>query len=321
MDRLRKGYRPLIALLLVVLLGCACARANGTIRFGTSKQGGIYYAFGETFARILTKENKDFDVKVKVTNGSAANVNLLAEQYIQMAIAQSNVISDADNLEGDFEMDENLHDYSAVAGLYSEACQVVVMADSPIKNIQGLRGKTVCVGEEKSGTEQSSKEILSAYGLYEKITKTYMDYPSEIEALKSGKIDAFVVVAGIATPAIEKLAKQKKIRFVPIVGDVREAICTENEHYYPFTIPANTYTNQNEDVETVAIKSVLLVSNTLNESTVKTITETLFAHKKELFNVMPTESLTEEEATLGVPIPFHPGAQAYYESKGITVNR
>ena len=50
-------------------------------------------------------------------------------------------------------MIRSIRDIPLSEGLYTEACQIVVRADSDIRSVEDLQGKTVSVGEEESGTE------------------------------------------------------------------------------------------------------------------------------------------------------------------------
>ena len=68
------------------------------------------------------------------------------------------------------------------------------------------------------------------------------------------------------------------------------------------------------------MQSVLLASNTLSDETVQTLTRFLFEHVKDIqYSTSINLQLTPEEAVQGVTIPFHPGAEAYYKSKGVEV--
>lgn len=67
-----------------------------------------------------------------------------------MAVAQMDLINDAYNRTGIFENDKKYQGYRAVASLYTEACQIVVPADSDIQSMDDLEGKKVCIGEEES---------------------------------------------------------------------------------------------------------------------------------------------------------------------------
>ena len=93
---------------------------------------------------------------------------------------------------------------------------------------------------------------------------------------------------------------------------------------YPFyndcVIPAGTYAGQTENIETLSVQSVLLASNTLSDETVQTLTRFLFEHVKDIqYSTSINLQLTPEKAVQGVTIPFHPGAEAYYKSKGVEV--
>ena len=57
--------------------------------------GGMYYTFGNAFTELASKENDKFNFEVKSTAGSAANIRLLSKNYIEMGIAQADLINDA----------------------------------------------------------------------------------------------------------------------------------------------------------------------------------------------------------------------------------
>ena len=159
----------LLSLLLVLLNGCSSD--TGNIRFGAAGVGGMYYTFANSFTGILSKENENYSYEVKNTAGSTANIRLLSNHYIDLAIAQADLIQDA--YEGTGAFDGNIcKDYSAIAGLYTEACQIVVRADSSIYSLDDLQGKHISIGASESGTERNAKEILAATGLTSRLVQT-----------------------------------------------------------------------------------------------------------------------------------------------------
>ena len=83
----------LLSLLLVLLNGCS--GDTGNIRFGAAGVGGMYYTFANSFTGILSKENENYSYEVKNTAGSTANIRLLSNHYIDLAIAQADLIQDA----------------------------------------------------------------------------------------------------------------------------------------------------------------------------------------------------------------------------------
>ena len=295
---------------IVMLAGIltSCGTNTGKIKFGAAGLGGTYRVFGDTFANLVTSKNKKYKMEVKTTAGSAANLRLLSDGYIQMAVAQTDLTNDAYERTGIFENEKQHGGYSAVAALYTEACQIVVKADSSINTVEDLQDKRVSVGEEESGTEQNAKQILAAYGLNDSLVdEVNLDYSNAAEELSEGKIDAFFCTAGAQTTVIGELAKKSA-----------EKLKGTYKFYTDCTIPKETYNGQTEDVKTVGVKAVLLASDKLSADTVKDITKILFENKQELQYALPVDiSLDEKSAVEGITIPFHKGAVAYYEECGM----
>ena len=285
------------------------------IKFGAAGLGGTYRVFGDTFANLVTSKNKKYSMEVKTTAGSAANLRLLSDGYIQMAIAQMDLTNDAYERTGIFENEKKHGGYSAVAALYTEACQVVVRADSGINTIEDLQDKRVSVGEEESGTEQNAKQMNDSL-----VDEVNLDYTNAAQELKAGTIDAFFCTAGAQTTAIGELAKKCEIRLLNIDEKSADKLKRTYKFYTDCTIPKETYQGQTKDIHTVGVKAVLLASDKLSADTVKDITKILFKNKEELQYSLPVDiSIDEKTAVEGVTIPFHEGAAAYYEECGINI--
>ncbi len=289
----------LAAALLLPLAGCS---NENELRVGTGNVGGTYYSYGTELVEVLKAENKALKFKVCETAGSAANIRLIADGYLQLAFAQSDMLWDAGN--------ENNKGFSAVAGLYTEACQIVVPASSEIKSVSDLYGKRVSLGEEESGVLQNARQILFAYGIDESMTEAqYLSFTDSAEALKKGELDAFFCTAGTPTPAVYELSKECPIRLIPIDGPQAERIFKQYGGYTSCTVKAGTYVGQGEDVNTLAVKNVLVASDSLTEETVRDILEGVVAHT----------GVSLDFATVDIPIGFHKGAVQYYVENGINV--
>lgn len=304
--------------MLVVLSGCGSS--SDRLRFGAAALGGGYHALGDAIANLVNTDDEKYDMEVKTTAGSAANLRLLSDDYVQMAIAQADMINDAYYGEGAYK-DRKYQGYSAVAALYTEACQVVVRDDSGITTVDDLQGKKVSVGEKESGTEQNAKQILSVYGLGDGLVDTVnLDYAGAAQALQDGEIDAFFCTAGVQTTVIDELSKQCDIRVLDLDQKNRDKLMKAYEFYTEYEIPAGTYNGQDKAVETVGVKAVLLANDKMDAETVENITKLIFDKKQELQYSLPVDiALDEKTSTDGITIPFHEGAAKYYESCGMDV--
>ena len=310
-----------MCILILASLLTGCGTNTRKIKFGAAGLGGTYRVFGDTFAILVTSKNKKYSMEVKTTAGSAANLRLLSDGYIQMAIAQMDLTNDAYERTGIFENEKKHGGYSAVAALYTEACQVVVRADSGINTIEDLQDKRVSVGEEESGTEQNAKQILAVYGLNDSLVdEVNLDYTNAARELKAGTSDAFFCTAGAQTTAIGELAKKCDIRLLNIDEKSADKLKRTYKFYTDCTIPKETYQGQTEDIQTVGVKAVLLASDKLSADTVKDITKILFKYKEELQYSLPVDISIDEMTAVDVfSFPFHVGAAAYYDFIAVNI--
>ena len=309
---MKKLLALLIALMTVLL--CSCSSGGETIRFGAAGTGGIYNEAANSIKSIADADGT-LKIETKTTAGSAANVRLLSQNYLDAAIAH-----DAFNGENNFEKSGSLEGYSAVVGMFTEACHIVVRKDSDINSVDDLLGKTVSIGEEESGSELNAKQILSAYGLNSKMVKEKnLNYADAAKQLQNGEIDAAFFTLGLNATVVEELSKQCDIKLIGI-DDAAVKKLKNTYSYVDCKIPKNTYHGQSDEVGTVAVKAVLIVNDRLSDEQVKKLTQLVFDNAQELqLTVSADVDITLEKAVEGVKIPFHKGAAEYYSERGITV--
>lgn len=85
------------------------------------------------------------------------------------------------------------------------------------------------------------------------------------------------------------------------------------------TIPAGTYPNQDEDIQTSAIKMVMFCRGDLDEETVYQLTKTFWENIDKLGDSQANlKGLTPEEAVKDIAdLPLHSGAEKYYTEIGV----
>lgn len=308
---MKKKLSILLCVMLFALSGCRIS--GNTIRFGAANIGGMYYSFANTFTELANETTSAYNFEVRTTAGSTANLRLLSDNYIELGIAQADLIYDA------YQKNSNLR---AIAGLYTEACQLVVRADSDIKSLDDLSGHTVSIGAEESGTERNASEILEFAGMPSSIVKTKnLDYIDAAHQLETGDIDAFFCTAGLTTTIIEELSRECEIRLISIDDSVIDKMLSTSDAYSRYSIPAGTYKGQDEEVSTIGVTSVLVTSDSMSSDIIKQMTAMLFENAKELqYSTSLDLHLNEKFAITNIPIPFHEGAVEYYEDNGLDVN-
>ena len=308
--------------LVIALISCGGGSARQSqqqqsqIRMATGGNAGTYYAFGSALGQILT-EKTQLPVSIQATGASKANIQLIDEGEVELAIVQNDVMDYAwrgvDLFNG-----EQITSFAGVAGLYAEVCQVVANPASGIRTVADLRNKNVSVGDAGSGTEFNARQIMEVYGLtFDDIEVQNLSFQDSADALRDNKIDAFFAVAGSPTPAIIDLATTKDIAVLQI-DDAHAAMLINNYPFYTqYPIPGGSYRGQSADVMTVAVKATLIASSALSEETVYTLIKTLFESQPEIEAAhVKGQELNPAYAVEGVSVPFHPGAERYLREIG-----
>ena len=312
----------LLVTLILAICGCGGEQkaANNAIKLGTGGTGGMYYAYGTELAKLLAQDDKKA-LDVKNTAGSAANLRLLREKFLDLAIVQSDTLSNAVSGRGIFAPQGPGVGYAAVAGLYTEACQIIAAKDANINEITDLVGKKISVGERESGVLQNAEQILMSHGLtFEMMEINYMSFADAAAALERGNIDAFFITAGAPTASVADLAAKKPIKILSIAPEVQNNMMKLYKGYTRCIIPANTYAGQTEDVQTIGVKAVLVASTDINDDEIAFLTEFVLKNAKNLPHNASNDILDVKYAVEDIPASFHSGAAKFYDSQGVKVN-
>lgn len=260
--------------LALTLLGCG---GKESLRFGTGNNTGKYYDYGTQIAQ-LAAQNNTLSITVKETAGSAANLRLMKEDFLDLAIVQSDVLSDAHNGTGSF--DQNAYtQYQVIAELYTEQCQLIVPAASDIYSIADLAGKKVSIGEKDSGVYGIAGLVLQANGMKEdSLSASFLSFSDSAEALANGQIDAFFLMAGVPTGTVTGLQEQMELRLIALDDRTISYMTNLYEGYTATTIAANTYDGMSEDIATIGVNAVFIADEKVSDQSIEKIKEILHAN-------------------------------------------
>ncbi|MCD1293654.1 C4-dicarboxylate ABC transporter substrate-binding protein [Methanocella sp. CWC-04] len=310
-----------ISMLLVSMCALGCTQPETETKqytIATGGTAGTYYPIGGGIAQTVNNASLGFILSVESTGASVANCRLVNDKEADFATVQNDVAYSAINGQRDFAAGK-LENLQGVACLYPETIQVIVLKDSGIKSIGDLKGKRVVVGDKGSGSEFNALEILAAYGLTkDDIVVDNSKLSQAAELLKNGQADAAFWTGGAPTAAISELATTHDIYIVPISGEARDKLMAESPFYATETLKAGTYNNLNEDIETVSVMAMLIANKDIPADDVYNLLKAMYDPNAPLKNAHAMASkITTETALKGMSIPLHPGAQKYFDEKGI----
>lgn len=289
------------------------------LHIATGNTMGTYYIIGGAVSELLHEKIPDMHCSIQTTSGSIANVKLLQEGVVELAIIQNDIASYAVNGTEMFK-DENKHKFDNLRGLatlYPESCQIVTAASSGINSIDELRGKKVAVGVEGSGAEANARQILEIYGLsYSDIQPMYLSFSAAAKALREGSIDAACLTAGAPTLAVQDVASQIQIKILPIDDQHFKNLSERFKFYSRNTIPAGTYRGVDEDIQTVSVMAILACNDKIDNDLAYQLTKSIFDNLDYLKSAHPVVSTLDKKFAMEqahMTLPFNEGAEKFFK--------
>ncbi|WP_319201563.1 TAXI family TRAP transporter solute-binding subunit [uncultured Ilyobacter sp.] len=321
-----KKRGSILAVLILVILGLftGCSgkkeeaggeKAAGPtfVTIATGGSSGAYFALGGAISNQLNQKIEGVNSSVQSTGASAVNATLLGTEKVELAFAMNDVVSYAYTGTEVFEEKGKVENLRGIAALYPNFVQLITVEKTGIKEVSDLKGKRVGVGAPGSGTEVNARQILKAYGItYDDIKADYLSYAEAVEQMKNGAVDAAFLTSGLPNSTIMDLATTQDVKIIPIRKATVEKLAEEYPFYASEVIPAGTYDNE-EDVETAAVQTLLVTRADLSDDLVYDITKTIFENLDALKEThSAANSIKLETVKKGMPIPLHPGAEKYF---------
>ena len=183
-----------------------------------------------------------------------------------------------------------------------------------------MKGKHFAVAAAGSSVEGECMNHFTAAGLNypDDINCEYIAFTDAADMLQNSTIDGAWIMSGAPAAAVTQ-ACTSGCKVLSISDDVISALQAQYPWYAPLTIPAGTYPNQDEDIQTSAIKMVMFCRGDLSEQAVYDLTRTFWENIDQLGEAQANlKGLTPEEAVKDIAnLPLHPGAEKYYKEIGV----
>lgn len=290
-----------------------------TINFPTASSTGSLYAVGAAITNLWDTEISYISATSQASGGGIDNLGLVTDGEAQVSIAISSNCYECLNGMGTFE-GYAYEDLKVIGGLYFNPNHVVVTEKSGITDLASVKGKHFAVGVAGSSITGECQNHFTAAGLNfpDDINCEYINFGDAVDMMQNGTLDGAWIMAGVPAAAVTQ-ATTAGCEILEIGDDVIADMKVDFPWYAPYTIPAGTYPNQDEDIQTSAVKMVMFCRGDLDEQAVYDLTKTLWENMDKLGESQaPLRGLTAEAAVQDIAdLPLHPGAQRYYEEIGV----
>ena len=299
------------------LVAAPAARAEQFINVLTGGTSGVYYPLGVAIGKIFSDKIPNAKTQVQATKASVENLNLLEQGRGEIAFTLGDSLKAA--WEGDEEagFKKKLTKLRTIGAIYPNYIQIVATAESGIKTLADLKGKSLSVGAPKSGTELNSRAILKAAGMtYKDIGKVeYLPFAESVDLMKNRQLAATLQSAGLGVASLKDLSNSNEINVVSVPKEIVDKI---GSPFIATTIPANTYKGQDKDVPTAAVVNFLVTSSAVSDDLAYQMTKLIYESLPDLYAAhAAAHEIKLDTAATGSPVPLHPGAIRYFKEKGL----
>ncbi len=319
MSRIALGAAAVAVAIAFGAAGSASAQEKMNIAWGGSNPGGVMYYMVGSAGTIISEKLPQYNITQVTTGGSTENAKRVIKGELDMGIVYGAHVFMSQKPEGPFKNGAKGTMFRGIAKAYKGPTYFVTLPGSGIKTLSDLKGKKVALGPPGSGTVFNCSNIARAVGFLGDVKPSMMTFADAGRALGNGQIDALCQSSAPAA-AVKELAETKGAVVIPYTAAEMKAVTTKYPFYNQGTMPSTTYKGVPDRVlpfltvywvahERLSAKAVEDILNLVYQPDIR---KRLAAGHKAWKQMSP--DIKNFEA-LGVPM--HPGAKAYYKSKGL----
>ena len=231
----------------------------------------------------------DSSCLVRPIKNSGEAISLLQSGAVNFALVQSDWLAHARDGTSRFSDIGKSDNLLSITTFSSEEVLVVVSKDSTIVTIKDLKNSNVDIG--KSGTYRHvvSNVILDSVGLEDDdVNVSNRTQDESMEALCKGKIDATVLVVSNPNTILDTMTGQCNVKILSLSKKQIQFMSKNLKGFYPSQVPAETYWEQDEAIETVGLYTILVANKDSDKDIIEKMKSIVLKNKDVLSVMHPT---------------------------------
>lgn len=330
---MRRGCRsglwlPVLALGLGILVGLAPAGEAGVAKpgaqnlvFASGPQGGSWLPTSAALAELIRKNIPGSVVTVQ-PGGGTTNIKLVERGDSQLGVTNSSSLYEAKQGLKPFE--KPYTKVKALANIYPQTFQMMVLADAGIKEVEDLVGKRYVPAAPGQSTYDVNAAVLDIHGLSfdslkAKGTKLVLTgaQGQANDMLRDKQIDAVWWATACPSPGIVDVSLSRDVSFVGLRNDKLQQFVKKYPQFARSTIPAGTYKGQTKEVQTIGWFTTFFTNSDTPDDVAYWIVKLMWENRKDLISANALLKFIDlPTVAVGTQIELHPGAKKFYQEIG-----
>jgi TRAP transporter TAXI family solute receptor len=318
---MKRGFIGLTLVMLLMLaicsLGFAQSRANWpkSVTVGAAPVGGTYFVWAGGFTKMLN-DKMGIPGNVESTGGPVHNVQLTDAKKLDFGMVTNGPAAEGWTGEG-WAKGKKYQNQRAIFPMYTTYFQMYSPANSGIKSIKDLNGKSVGVGPIGGTPAQYWPMIIEMAGVKPKRIVNAGSADLNMQ-LKDGMLDANGQSVGLPWVTITEYETTHDASVYGVPDDVCDKFIAKYPYFAKGNMPKGTYkSNKDKDLETLTLWNFMVVHKDTPDDFVYEVLKKTFENVDMLIAAHKSAQEVKVENVVHSPIPLHPGAVKYYKEKGI----
>jgi TRAP transporter TAXI family solute receptor len=287
---------------------------------GSPAAGGVWYLISVGITQIFQRSIPGITTHL-VPGGAGGGPIVVGGGKADAGLANLGPLLDAQ--EGLPPFTKTYDNLRVLGNLYDHVFQIIVLKDSGINKISGLKGKVISPGVKGQYTEFWFKKLIKVYNMdpEKDIKIVSLGFGDTAEQMKDKRVDCLATAGPLMMSAMEELATSRDIKYLNIDDAELKKFCATTNGFRPGVVPGDKLVQARKypNLVTALQPLLVMVRADLPEELVYKMTKALVENLKDLEQLTPpmrgfeTKSIARD---ISPKARFHPGAERYYKERG-----
>ncbi|MFA1612483.1 TAXI family TRAP transporter solute-binding subunit [Halobellus rubicundus] len=291
---------------------------------GTSEQGTSTFSIGQALQSVIREQSDRVNLSAQSSGGQVANARSLGSDY-DLAIISNNLHYDALQETGPFAEQPPSNPLWAGFSVTGAECFMLTKADSDIETFDDLQGRTITTFGTGSALYQLTMTVFEELGIKGEYEHREIPLNEFGSALENGRIEAcggYTTLRGTsASGGMQELMNRVDLKAVKMTDEQREQVSDITSPPIE-TIQPEPFENIDQVTAWTDTANVIYGDH-LPEELVEHTTRTWIENWDQVKDTYGGVLDATDEALVSGLLPsftLHPGAAAYLESRGISLD-